>query len=68
MVQSADIAPSDSIRESYQSACDAYAKNVSATNKLTNETLPALSKQLASEKLAPIEHHTPQVPIAACTR
>lgn len=68
MVQSADIAPSDSIRESYQSACDAYAKNVSATNKLTNETLPALSKQLASEKLAPMEHRTPQVPIAACTR
>jgi hypothetical protein len=67
MVQAADIAPTESVRKSFQFSCDAYAKNVGAVNKLTSETLPNLNKLFAVEKLTPLSFTSTAAPVAACT-
>jgi photosystem II stability/assembly factor-like uncharacterized protein len=54
MVQAADIAPTESVLKLYQLSCEAYGNSVAATNKLANETLPALNKLLETEKTAPV--------------
>jgi photosystem II stability/assembly factor-like uncharacterized protein len=66
MVQGGDIAPAKSARDSFQSACEAYAKNVAATGKLTSETLPALNSRLAAEKIAPLVYHPSSASVPAC--
>ena len=67
MVQGGDIAPTASVHKLYQSSCDAFGKNISATNKLASETLPALNKLLEAEKLAPLTFAAPSASASACT-
>ena len=66
MVQSGDIAPTDSLRNAFRTSCDAYAKNVTAAHKLASDTLPALGKLVASQNLAPVTYTPPPAPSAAC--
>lgn len=67
MVQSADIAPTESARKAFQSACAAFTTDLTAANKLASETIPALSKLLASGKLAPLQYTAPSASVSACT-
>jgi photosystem II stability/assembly factor-like uncharacterized protein len=67
MVQTADIAPTDSVKNLYQFSCDSYAKAVAATTKLTSETLPALNKLLEPQKLAPITFKPTIAPAPSCS-
>jgi photosystem II stability/assembly factor-like uncharacterized protein len=67
MVQGGDIAPAESARKSFQSACEAYAKNVAATGKLAMETLPALNNRFAAEKIAPLTYSPTSASTTACT-
>ncbi len=66
MLQAADIAPTESAHKTFQSACDAYAKNQATQQKLASETLPALNKLLAAEKLAPLTFTPNSAPATAC--
>ena len=52
MVQSADIAPTESARKVSLSACTSYSEKISDWNKFNAEQLPALNKLLAAQKLA----------------
>jgi hypothetical protein len=54
MVQSADIAPTASVLKLYQSTCEAYNKDVAATNKFSSETIPALNQLLEAQKLGAV--------------
>lgn len=67
MTQSGDIAPTESLRTAFRVACDAYAKDVSAANKLATESLPALGKLLGGQKLAPLTYSAPSASVPACT-
>jgi photosystem II stability/assembly factor-like uncharacterized protein len=67
MVQAADIAPTESVRNLYKFTCEAYAKSVTARNKLTAETLPALNKQLEAQKQAPLTYTPSSAPTLSCT-
>jgi hypothetical protein len=51
MVQSADIAPTESAVNAVAAACKTYAKNLEAWNKLNAESLPALNNLLSAQKL-----------------
>jgi photosystem II stability/assembly factor-like uncharacterized protein len=66
MVQSADIAPTDSLRNAFRTNCDAYARNLTAAQKLATETLPALSKLTEAEKLALLTYTPPANTSQAC--
>jgi len=66
MVQGGDMAPTDSVRQLYRYACEAYAKNVAVANKLADETLPSLNKLLEAERLAPLSLIQSSVPTMAC--
>jgi hypothetical protein len=61
MVQAADVAPTESVKNLYKFTCESYATSVAANSKLANETIPALNKQLEAQKLAPL-HFTPNSP------
>ena len=67
MVQGGDIAPSESVQKSFRFSCDAYAKNIAAETKLTVESLPALNKMLAANKLAALTFvASSATPVPAC--
>ncbi|HYA63329.1 MAG TPA: hypothetical protein VED66_08995, partial [Candidatus Sulfotelmatobacter sp.] len=66
MVQSGDIAPTESLRNAFRFSCQSYAKDVSAAAKLANETLPALGRLLATSKLAPLAYEAPPASVSAC--
>jgi hypothetical protein len=68
MVQGGDIAPTESARKSFQFSCESFARNVTAVNKLASETLPALNKKLAAEKLAPLVYTHSSTSNPACTQ
>ncbi len=67
MVQAADIAPTPAVGKLYQISCDAYNKGVAASQKLANETLPAVNKLLQAQKLAPLNYTPVSAPAPACT-
>lgn len=67
MVQAGDIAPTDSSRGAFRSSCDAFAKNVTATQKLAAETISALNHLLAAQNLAPLTYNAPSESLSACT-
>ncbi len=67
MVQGGDIAPTESARKALQSSCDAYAKNITASDKLANETLPMLNKLFARENLTPLAYTPSSFSVSACT-
>jgi photosystem II stability/assembly factor-like uncharacterized protein len=67
MVQAADTAPTESVRKLYQFTCEAYANSVTARNKLTTETLPALNKQLEAQKQAPLTYTPSTAPALSCS-
>ena len=58
MVQSADIRPHASAHDAAAAACNVYAKDLVAWNKLNAESLPALNTLLAAQKL-------PVLPVSA---
>jgi hypothetical protein len=67
MLQGADSAPAESARTAFRVTCDAYTKDLAAANKLASETLPALNKLLAPEKLTPVAYTPPgTTPPPAC--
>jgi photosystem II stability/assembly factor-like uncharacterized protein len=66
MVQSGDIAPTESLRNAFSTSCEAYAKDLTAAHKLASETLPALNKLLTSEKLAALAYNAPSKPATSC--
>jgi photosystem II stability/assembly factor-like uncharacterized protein len=66
MVQGADVAPSVSVKDRYQFVCNAYGQAAAATAKFTNETLPALNKQLEAQKLAPVQFKPTIAPAPSC--
>ena len=66
MVQGGDIAPTQSVRQSFQLSCEAYAKNVVAEARLVGETLPVINALLAAEKLAPLTLSPSSSPASAC--
>ena len=66
MIQGGDIAPTESARKSFQFSCESFANNVAAAAKLASETLPALNKLLAAEKLAPLGYTQSSSPVSAC--
>jgi photosystem II stability/assembly factor-like uncharacterized protein len=66
MLEVGDIVPNDSVRTAYRTSCEAYAKDAVAANKLAADTIPGLSKQLATEKLAPVTFTAPQSPTPSC--
>jgi hypothetical protein len=68
MVQGGDIAPTESARRSFQFSCESFARNATAVNKLASETLPALNKKLAEEKLAPLVYAHSSASNQACTQ
>ncbi|MGH9430500.1 MAG: hypothetical protein ACRD3T_03055 [Terriglobia bacterium] len=51
-VESADIAPVDSVRASVKETCDALAKDVTAWQGINTQDLPALNAMLANYQLA----------------
>jgi photosystem II stability/assembly factor-like uncharacterized protein len=67
MVQGGDIAPTESVRKTFQSACDAFAKNLAAEAKLANESTPVLNKLFAPDKIAPLTFTPSSTSIPACT-
>ena len=66
MVQAADIAPTPSVRKLYQSACEAYRANITNSQKLSSETLPALNKLLTTQKLASITYAPSTIQAPSC--
>jgi hypothetical protein len=65
MVQAGDIAPTESAKEAYVRACEAYKKDVAALRKLGTESVPAMNKLLAPRNLTPLEVSAPAA--ASCT-
>jgi photosystem II stability/assembly factor-like uncharacterized protein len=67
MVQGGDIAPSESMGNSFKFSCEAYAKNIAAEIKVTTESLPALNKMIAADKAAPLTFVADSTtPVSAC--
>lgn len=67
MVQGGDIAPTESVRKLYQSTCEAFGKDLTATAKFASETIPAVNKQFEAEKLAPLTFTPPAAQAPSCT-
>jgi photosystem II stability/assembly factor-like uncharacterized protein len=67
MVQGGDIAPTESARKSFRSACQGYAQNLAAAGKLTAGTLPALNRLFTVEKLAPLAYNAASAPVPSCS-
>jgi len=67
MVQSADLAPNESARNAVNAACTTYGKNIAAWNKLNAESLPALNKLLAAQKLSELPVASSPAAIPPCT-
>ena len=67
MVQGGDIAPTESVRKLFQFSCEAYGKDTAAANQLSSETLPALNKRLAAEKLPPLNYSPSSARVLSCT-
>ena len=59
MVQAGDIAPTESAKEAYARACEAYKKDVAALRKLGTESVPAMNKLLAPPNVTPLEVSAP---------
>ena len=68
MVQGGDIAPTESMRKTFQSACESLAKDMAAEGKLASETVPAFNKLIADVKLAPIAFSAAPSAVPACSR
>ena len=66
MVQGGDIAPTESVRKMFQTACEAFAKDTAAEGKLAGEAVPAVNKLIASEKLGPITFDARSAAVPAC--
>jgi photosystem II stability/assembly factor-like uncharacterized protein len=66
MVQSADVAPSESVLKLYQFTCESYNKDVAATNKFSSETIPALNKLLEAQKLGAVTFTPPTTHPPGC--
>lgn len=54
MVESGDMAPTDSLRTAFRTACDAYTTSQTAAHKLAADTIPSLNKQLVAAKLSSV--------------
>lgn len=67
MVQAADIAPTESVLKTYQTACSAYVQNSTANAKLANKTLPALNQLLQAQKLSPLTYKPSNSTAPSCT-
>jgi photosystem II stability/assembly factor-like uncharacterized protein len=67
MVQAADMRPTESVQKLYQATCEAYGKNVAATNQFAIGTLPALNKLLDAQTLAAITFTQSTAHVPTCT-
>ena len=67
MVQGADTAPSESVRRTFQTACEAFAKDLAAEEKLASETVPAVNKLITAVKLAPITFSARPAAVPGCS-
>ncbi|HEY2120703.1 MAG TPA: hypothetical protein VGH37_16050 [Candidatus Acidoferrum sp.] len=67
MVQGGDVAPTESVRKTFKSACDAFAKNLAAEAKLANESLSVLNKLFALDKIALLTFVPNSTSVPACT-
>lgn len=67
MVQAADVAPTESVRSLYEHTCDAYTLDTTANQKFSAETLPALNKLLAAQKITPVTFSPANTPAPNCT-
>jgi photosystem II stability/assembly factor-like uncharacterized protein len=66
MVQSADIKPGESAYRAVKDGCEALGKALATWNKLNVETLPALNKQLAAQKLPVLPAPSSAAPAPNC--
>ena len=68
MVQGGDIAPTESMRKTFQSACESLAKDMAAEGKLASEAVPAFNKLIADVRLTPIAFNASLSAVPACFR